>query len=214
MQVKAMENRWQKTTREFEAPAALLQSVFSDVIAPYHTDSHRAYHNFTHIAHLLDLIETHGAACNVDPITLNLVAWFHDIIYNPKKKNNEEKSAQIAEQWLPKMGIETTVIEHVAHIIRRTANHTQNTANDSRETLFFLDADLGILGSEPAGYEAYHQAIRQEYKHVPSLLYKPGRRKVLAQFVNAEFIFRTEPFRTLYETKARQNLTAEIALLR
>jgi predicted metal-dependent HD superfamily phosphohydrolase len=208
-----MENRWLNTMRESGADKAVLQHIFSTVLAPRHNEAHRAYHNFAHIAHLLDLIEAHSAASNLDPFVLNLVAWFHDVVYNPKKKDNEEQSAQIAEEWLPKMGVPTQVANHVLHIIRRTANHTQNDATDTPETLFFLDADLVILGCDPTRYEAYHQSIRAEYKHVPRILYKPGRRNVLKQFLKADFLYRTEPFRSTYERQARQNLEAEIALL-
>lgn len=208
-----MEKRWLKTTQSLAARPALLQTVFASVLAPMHNEAHRTYHNFQHISHLLDLIETHYKAANVDALTLNLTAWFHDAVYNPKKKNNEEQSAQLAEKWLPQIGVSDAMVKHVAHIIRRTANHTQNDSSDTAETLFFLDADLVILGSSSEHYTKYHQAIRAEYSHVPSLFYKPGRRKVLQAFIDAPFLYRTEPFRSLYEAKARKNLTAEIALL-
>jgi predicted metal-dependent HD superfamily phosphohydrolase len=49
---------------------------------------------------------------------------------------------------------------------------------------------------------------------VPESLYRAARRKVLEQFVNRKWIYSTEPFRSKYEARARENLARSFARLR
>lgn len=94
--------------------------------------------------------------------------------------------------------------------ILATKKHEWSSAAD---TNYFTDADLSILGSSASAYTTYCQQIRQEYSKFPDLLYRPGRRKVLKQFLEMSFIFKTEHFRNLHETQARFNIRVELASL-
>jgi predicted metal-dependent HD superfamily phosphohydrolase len=78
---------------------------------------------------------------------------------------------------------------------------------------WFLDFDLAILGSRPEIYRTYSQAIRREYRWVPKLLYRRGRRQVLESFLQRELLFFTEAMRTRLEDQARANLAEELASL-
>ena len=55
--------------------------------------------------------------------------------------------------------------------------------------------------------------MREEYAHVPDASYRAGRRRVLEAFLAAKAIFPDPAFRLRYETRARENISREIAAL-
>ncbi len=77
-----------------------------------------------------------------------------------------------------------------------------------------LDADLAVLGADPAAYAAYVSGVRHEYAHVDDGAWRVGRGRVLEGFLAAEAIYRTPTARDWWESHARANLAAELATLR
>lgn len=57
-----------------------------------------------------------------------------------------------------------------------------------------VDIDVSMLGSRTDLYQEFEQAIRKEYKKIPSFLYKRGRKKVLSGFLSREHIYTTPVF--------------------
>lgn len=80
-------------------------------------------------------------------------------------------------------------------------------------TKIFLDLDLCILGTNNEKYRNYIRNIRKEYVFVPDKIYTKERIKILENFLNQEFIFKTERFQNLYEKMARKNIKYEIKSL-
>ena len=76
-----------------------------------------------------------------------------------------------------------------------------------------IDADLAILGAEPAAYAAYVHGVRHEYHHVPDDLWVPGRSAVLRSFLDRPAIYLTPCMAADRESRARANLAAELATL-
>jgi predicted metal-dependent HD superfamily phosphohydrolase len=70
---------------------------------------------------------------------------------------------------------------------------------------------LSILGASEAAYWDYARQVRREYRLVPDLLYRPGRRKVLAKLLAASVLFHTPALRAALDAPARRNLQAELA---
>ena len=54
-------------------------------------EPHRYYHNLQHI---------HDMLLNDNLIINGLTIWYHDAIYDPKRNDNEERSAELAESEL------------------------------------------------------------------------------------------------------------------
>lgn len=174
-----------------------------------YTTKGRHYHNLTHLenmyAQLLD-VKQHIA----DWDTLLFSLFYHDVVYNAAKKDNEEKSAALAVKRLTEINYpaEKTVL-CFAQIIA-TKKHGESTEAD---TNFFTDADLSILGAPLAQYEAYGAAVRKEYSIYPDFLYKPGRKKALQHFLEMGHIYKTTHFQEKLEAGARANIAYEIAKL-
>ncbi|MGB1315039.1 MAG: hypothetical protein ACPG4Y_03410, partial [Chitinophagales bacterium] len=136
--------------------------------------------------------------------------FYHDIIYNALKANNELKSAELAKKRLIQLSVNNSTITHCFNHILATKNHTKSINDD---TNYFLDADLSILGKPWDTYSLYIKNIRKEYAIYPDLIYNSGRKKVIQHFLNMENIFKSNFFIDKYELKAKQNLKKELSLL-
>jgi predicted metal-dependent HD superfamily phosphohydrolase len=198
--------RWQGLTVSLVPDVARREAVFQKLAAAYQAPG-RHYHTLQHIENLLNLLE---AAPLQDPVVVQLAVWFHDAVYNALKFDNEARSAAQALAFLKNSTLEPARQQRVAFLIGRTADHTQPQPPDDSDRLYFLDADLSILGADEAAYWAYARQVRQEYRLVPDLLYRSGRRKVLAKMLAAPVLFHMPAMRERYDNAARRNLKAEL----
>lgn len=177
-------------------------------LAAAYEEPGRHYHNLQHLENLLHRVADfplHDAA------VVELAVWFHDAVYSALRSDNEAKSAEWALAFLQETSLAPARRERVADLIRRTADHTQPQPPGDADLLLFLDADLSILGAPEAAYWAYARQVRQEYRLVPDLLYRPGRRKVLTKMLAAPVLFHTPALRAELDAAARRNLQAELA---
>ncbi|MEZ5257457.1 MAG: hypothetical protein R2705_11360 [Ilumatobacteraceae bacterium] len=71
-----------------------------------------------------------------------------------------------------------------------------------------LDADLAILGADPATYETYVRLVRREYAHLDAAAWRRGRLAVLESFLARPVLFHTAWGRRR-DRRARGNLGAE-----
>jgi len=148
------------------------------------------------------------------PSLVLLGAFFHDVVYDPKAKDNEAQSASMWRSFAEaEAGLLTPVqIETVFDFIMRTASHMQGPAHG--DLAHFLDADLLILAAPPAAYAEYARQVRLEYAHVPTAQFAAARSEILSTFIAADRIYFTPEAADEYEAVARANLTAEIDRLR
>ncbi|WP_373545502.1 hypothetical protein [Chamaesiphon sp.] len=82
---------------------------------------------------------------------------------------------------------------------------------DDPDLCIFLDADLAILGADPAQYQAYMRSIRCEYSWVSDAAYKVGRTQVLESFLQRDRLYYTDLLSDELESIARFNIKQEIA---
>jgi predicted metal-dependent HD superfamily phosphohydrolase len=167
----------------------------------------RYYHNLTHISDMIDCYETYLEKLQF-PNEILYAIFYHDYIYNSRKKDNELKSAEYALSILPEnISFDKQL---VFDAICATQQHQHNVIEDIN---WLIDFDLKILARDWDEYQIYFEQIRKEYRIYPDFLYKPGRAKALKHFLENESIFQTKEFRNLYEEKARMNIEKEISLL-
>jgi predicted metal-dependent HD superfamily phosphohydrolase len=190
----------------FPADVERAAERFAEVARRY-GEPHRHYHTISHIRDVTLLVWKLSAP---PPPELILATVLHDIIYDPRANDNEERSADYARELLQGLGVGTDLREEVARLILLTKAH-QAPAGD-RHGEILLDADLSILSEEPARYDEYTAAIRREYAWVPEAEYRVGRRGVLNRFLARPAIYHTPVMRPR-EPLARANLAREIASL-
>lgn len=184
--------------------------ILSSVIA-CHDDDSRHYHNLVHIASMLRGLTLHGATA-IDHDALALAILFHDAIYDATKGDNEVASARLAASHLTDLRVAAEMIARVQTLILATL-HGERTPADDTDMALLVDLDLAILAASSEHYAVYAAAVRREYAHVPDQAFRAGRAKVLAGFVARPRIFATPLLVSLWEAKARTNLSAEIAAL-
>lgn len=181
-----------------------------DALVKAHSDPGRYYHNLDHIEAVLHTIELLADKAQNLPV-VRLAGWYHDAVYDSRAADNEERSAVLAEAACAAWGLASEVGTAVARLIRATRIH--QAEEDDVDACVLLDADLAILGAEPAEYDVYAEAIRREYAWVTDADYRAGRARVLRGFLQRERIFRLEQMRCRCEQRARDNLAREIEIL-
>ncbi|WP_324028174.1 hypothetical protein QSV08_09665 [Maribacter sp. BPC-D8] len=166
----------------------------------------RHYHTLQHLDNLLSqLTIVKGEIKNWETILFTL--YYHDIIYNATKSDNEEKSADLAEKRMKEISVSSNIIEQCKKQILATKSHHKSINSD---TNYFTDADLSVLGQSWEAYSLYYKNVRKEYAIYPSFIYNPGRKKVLHHFLSMDRIFKTDFFYNQFETQAKQNLQREL----
>ena len=161
-----------------------------------------AYHNLGHIEDCCRLLDGHRSLAE-DGVATELAILFHDAVYDPKRRDNEEMSALLARDLLKGY----RCVELVAELIMDTRHAAIPTSNDGR---LICDIDLAVLGRGEEAYAEYARAIRMEYRWVADADFRIGRSKVLAGFLGRRRIFVTDVFHGEYEIAARENLAREL----
>jgi predicted metal-dependent HD superfamily phosphohydrolase len=177
----------------------------------------RHYHGLAHIEALLRLADVHATTI-ADSDAVEAAIWFHDAIYDTRRKDNEEKSAELALARLAGVAAPDQ-LARIAAMIRATTDHAipdfggGAPAGVVRDCALFLDFDLAILGSSTAEFADYEEAVRREYAWVSEPQWIAGRRAVLEHFLARPSIYATAQFRATHETAARRNLADALARL-
>jgi predicted metal-dependent HD superfamily phosphohydrolase len=192
------------------APGA--EQAFDELLGRYRAQE-RSYHDEHHVlAVAADVGELLHHVVAPDAAAVRLAAWFHDAVYDPRSTTNEHDSAELACRVLSRLGVGPARIDEVRRLILLTARHEPVDPATDPAGAIVLDADLAVLGAEPARYDAYAHAVRAEYGHVDDRAWRSGRAAVLRRFLGAATIFATPTMRTR-EARARANLAAELAAL-
>jgi len=183
----------------------LITELWAEIEQKY-TAKQRHYHTVTHLQSLLkQLIEIKDKIANWAPILFTM--YYHDIIYDAQKGDNEEKSAELAEIRMKQLSVPDQFVIICKSQILATKNHLSDRDSD---TNYFTDADLSILGQALEDYTIYYQNIRKEYAVYPDLIYKSGREKVLQHFLMMERTYKTDYFYHKFEHQAKKNLQFEL----
>jgi predicted metal-dependent HD superfamily phosphohydrolase len=176
-----------------------------EMIAAYAAPG-RHYHNLKHIEDCLAALEGVSGLSGRDRETLMAAIWWHDIVYDATRSDNEELSARLAEQ-----NVAAGLREEVGRLVRLTRSHRVESGD--RLGAVMISIDLCILGAEPSAYDAYAAAIRKEYAHVAEDAYRKGRAAVLERFATRPVIYPDASFAAKLERPARANIERELKTL-
>lgn len=179
-----------------------------------YTQSGRHYHSWDHIEALLRHYRRWEASFHRPAPVLWALYW-HDAIYDPMAKDNEEQSAVLLEQEA-QGNLPAEDIAFAAAIIRATTAHKVPqglSPEDAADTALFLDLDLSILGAPAHVYDRYETDIRREYAFVPEDAFRAGRGAILKGFLARERLYLTDLAHAEWDAPARANLERAIAAL-
>ncbi len=205
-------------------PTARSVEVFDDLVGR-HRQPHRRYHGLRHVVWVLRhtrrleaaIPECADVSTAYDGAVVTAAACFHDAVYEPQAGDNEERSSLLAETQLASLDWTPERCAFVAELVRATAGHLVDADEAARpapwEQRILLDADLAVLGAEPAAYAAYVNGVRGEYAHLPAAEWAAGRARVVELLLARSSLYATQPARSWWEERARANLAAELASL-
>lgn len=198
-----MRREWHDPLRGWAVNPSLADRTFEE-IQGYYAGPGRFYHTLDHVQSVLEIVERLGSSArNLNAV--KLATWLHDVVYDSRASDNEDRSADYAERLCEQLSIPEG--RPVAVLVRTTKTHD---ALGNADAQVLIDADLAILGASEPVYLAYAEKIRQEYAWVPDADYRQGRRRVLQNFLSRPRIFH---LLCHLEEPARHNLSAEIAQL-
>lgn len=193
--------------------SAAAEAALDGLLARYR-EPHRRYHTVTHVHRVVaDAAALASEATAPDPGAVRLGAFFHDAVYDPHRGDNEARSADLAVRVLTHLGQPPARVAEVARLVRMTAGHDTRDPTLDPAGAALLDADLAILGADPAVYAAYVRGVRAEYAHLDDAGWYAGRVAVLERFLERRVLYALASAR-LREPRARANMRAELAALR
>ena len=202
---------WFDLTQSFALDNKISEKLYLEIEKRY-SEKHRYYHTLEHLNSLIELVNTYKDKVVNRPYVL-FSLYYHDIVYNTLKSNNEEKSADLAKKRLNTFIENKELVNSVDKLIIATKKHIVADDINNFDSLFFLDCDLAILGSNRERYITYTEQIRNEYKIYPDIMYKKGRIKVLEHFLQMDSIYKTPEIKQKFENQAIDNMKYELSIL-
>lgn len=185
-----------------------------DAVLRMWSQPQRAYHGAEHLDRMLGATKWLADELDVrDPavtVSLELAVWYHDAVYDARSTDNEARSAELARQSLGGLLPDRTVAQ-VARLVLLTAGHS--VSEDDLEGCLVVDADLSILGAEPAVYDNYRRGVRAEYAHLDEATFIAGRSAFLRGMLERSRVFNTAPARLAWQARAHDNMADELEIL-
>lgn len=173
------------------------------------SEDHRRYHTLQHLRECLETFEAvRGHAARPGEVAVAL--WFHDAFYEPRRGDNEARSADWARACVLKAGCPQATASRVHALVMATCHDVMPEDPDAQ---LLVDVDLSILGADAERFDESDRQVREEYAHVSDEQYRLGRRAVLNKFLQRPRIYCTAHFHAALETRARENLERAFARL-
>lgn len=189
--------------------------MINNLVSPYcleylkseYSGEKRLYHNWDHVESMLKWTKIFPYAPE-----LTLAALFHDAVYDPMAKDNEERSVDMMRSIVTKSKTRDLAEECILYCKKPFSPSELAPA-------IFTDIDYSILGSDRITYMHYMNAICEEYciDICNKDAYINGRLSFLNsmkdRFNNTGKIFNTRMFNDMLGLHAIGNISAEIEYL-
>jgi predicted metal-dependent HD superfamily phosphohydrolase len=193
---------WIETWRRLGiADSPELRRLHGDVLGRY-TEPHRHYHTDRHLAECFEKVRDIIALAE-HPAEVHIGLWFHDAIYDTRRHDNEERSAEWARSAARALGAGADSAQRIYDLIMLTRHAAEPIGVDAQ---ILVDTDLSILGAPPARFHEYEEQVRREYAWVPEPTFRTTRATILKEFLGRPRLYGTAHFRERYEAQARRNL--------
>lgn len=193
----------------------MLAPALIDAIRKLHDDPARGYHAWSHPQALLGLLAEVRDQLH-DPIAVECAILLHDAVYDPRRTDNEQRSAALAQRLLDGV-VPAETLARTIRLVEATERHELPagvSAGEADDARIFLDLDLSVLGAEDDAFDAYEAGVRHEYRHVPDADFRRGRAAILAGFLARDRLFLSDWGHARFEARARANLRRSLAALR
>jgi predicted metal-dependent HD superfamily phosphohydrolase len=166
-----------------------------NVLLARYSEPWRKYHTLQHLRECVAIFES--VACLAEPFAeVEAGLWFHDAVYDPRRNDNEQRSATLARSLLAAGGMASEVCGRVDGLILATTHTTMPVGPDQQ---LLVDIDLSILGAEESRFAEFERQIRDEYAFVAEPVFREKRRAILRSFLERTRIYGTPYFLNRFE---------------
>ena len=189
----------------------LPEGCSSEWILSQYREEGRHYHTVQHLDECLSAMAAAKALVEVpNADAIEVALWFHDVVYDSRASDNEERSAQVAEEMLRRAGASLELIADVSRLVLATKTHDHGGHVDA---MWLNDIDLAIFGQSEERFAEYERQIRLEYEWVEEAVYREKRAEILRGFLDRPRIYLTDCFHERLDEQARANLRGLIEQL-
>jgi predicted metal-dependent HD superfamily phosphohydrolase len=172
------------------------------VLSGHYAGPGRYYHNLQHVWHCLGELDLAGDRVP-QPQQVELAIWFHDIVYDSTRSDNELRSAKLFTELASQVMHAGWVATVSALIVATTHRHPVQGDIEA----WVVDIDLSSFGLPWEAYRADCEALRREQAWQPDETFYRNKRRFLHTLLARPYIFSTEYFQQRLEARARDNIT-------
>lgn len=176
-------------------------AAFAELAALYGQGRH--YHDLGHLAAMFAMARRWVPA--PPSPTLTMAVFYHDAVYDPRRHDNEARSAELAVARLA--GAAPADLALIDLAIRATERHQA----EHPEAQLLIDLDLSFLGASQRDFAANVTKLVREFAHLPRADFLRGQARYLRAILDQPHIYYTPAFRRRFEAPARRNLQRFIA---
>lgn len=208
------EAHWQRFLRRFKITSPEAPAIFATLRGQYGAEN-RQYHSLKHIVIMLDLLEeVRSDMKGIRPwfsnpekdAAIEIAVWFHDAMYDPKRDDNEERSAELAVIDAARLGFSAEVARLAKEHVRATDHKKMQ---EDRGAKIVCDLDLASLGFSWEQFRENTRNIQLEYRHVPNEKFKAGRAaffRAMLDRAKRPRMYQNGYFRRRFEETAAANM--------
>ena len=176
-------------------------------ISTGYAEPHRYYHDKEHLAHCLEQLDL--AAGHIgQPDQVEMAIWFHDLINEPGRPDNEHASAEFFRRTA-EARMAQSFIDNVVDLILVTTHRDQPADPDHQ---FICDIDMASFGCPWECFLEDSAAVKAEFPGSEEEFYR-GKRAFLQSLLQRPRIFLTDFFNARYEQQARENIGRLIQMI-
>ncbi len=190
---------WQ---RNLIAGAADDSSAIHQRLLSGYQESHRHYHSLTHIEHCLGMFDQCKALVE-NPDWLEIAIWFHDVILECGKRDNEALSAQLYLEL--SAGAQCDDMRNTIHGLIMATLHDGGSL-DFADSIYMVDIDLSSFGLPWDDFLRDSLNLRAENPHLCDADYQLNQTGFQRGLLARPRFYLSDFFYTRFEQQARTNL--------
>jgi predicted metal-dependent HD superfamily phosphohydrolase len=198
---------WQRNLTESAIDDS--QAIYQRLLAGYH-EPQRHYHTLDHIKHCLGMFEDCKALVH-DPDSLEMAIWFHDVILESGRRDNEARSADLYLEL--SAGVQRDETRQLVKRLIMATLHKGDSLEDA-DSIYMVDIDLSSFGLSWEGFLRDSQNIRAENPHLGDQDYQLNQTGFQRSLLARPRFFLSDFFFDRFEKQARDNLARYFEHLR
>ena len=184
-------------------------AIYQRLIDGYQ-EAHRYYHSLDHIEHCLGMFDQ-CKSLTTDTDALEIAIWFHDVILESGRRDNEARSAELYLQLSD--GVQP---EPMRQLVKRMIMATRHDGSelDDADSFYMVDIDLSSFGLPWEEFLRDSLNLRLENPHVSDEDFHLNQTGFQRSLLARPRFFLSDYFHDLFEQQARANLARYFEYLR